>query len=104
MELSIPTDNDTYIVLDIKLYVGVKLFSGSGKHMDTADHTAVTNNFVHSLFSQWNITLNDVTITQASEHYNYRSYVKTNLTYGTDAAVTHLTNACLYRDTGDMQP
>jgi len=32
-------------------------------------------NFLHSLFSQCNVTLNGVTITQMNEHYNYRSYL-----------------------------
>ena len=68
------------------------------------DHTAVTNNFLHSLFSQCNVTLNGVTTTQASEHYNYRSYHETLLTYGTDAAASHLSKAYWYRDKGDMQP
>jgi len=69
-----------------------------------SDHTAVTNNFLHSLFSQCNAVLNGTTITQASEHYNYHSYLETLLTYGTDTAATHLTNAYCYRDTGEMLP
>jgi len=58
----------------------------------------------HSLFSQCNAVLNGVTITQASEHYNYRPNLETLLTYGTDAAATHLTNAYWYRNTGDKLP
>jgi len=64
----------------------------------------VTNNFLHSLFSQCSIALNGVTITQATELYNYRSYFETLLTYGTDAAATHLTNAFWYLDDGDLLP
>ena len=45
---------------------------------------------------------NGTTITQSSEHYNYRSYFETLLTYGTDAAATHLTNSYWYRESGDM--
>jgi len=41
---------------------------------------------------------------QSIEHYNYRTYLETLLTYGTDAAATHLTNAYWYRDTSDMLP
>ena len=70
--------------------------------MDVLYHTAVTNNFLQSLFSQYNVVLNGTTITQASENYNYRSYLETLLTYGSDVASTHLTNAYLYPDTGDM--
>jgi len=50
----------------------------------------VTNNFLHSLFSEDNVTFNGITITQASEHYHYRSYLENLMTYGTDAAATHL--------------
>ena len=72
--------------------------------MDFWDHTGVTNNFPHSLFSQCNVTLNVVNITQAIEHYPYRSYVETLMTCGSDAAATHLSNAYCYHDIGDMRP
>ena len=39
------------------------------------------------------MSLNGTTITQATELYNYRSLPETLLTYGNDAATTHLTNA-----------
>ena len=63
----------------------------------------MTNNFLHSFFSQCNITINGVTITQASEHYQYLSYLKIFINCGTDAAARHLSNAYWYLDTGDMQ-
>jgi len=72
--------------------------------LDNADFTAVTNNFLHSPFSQCSIALNSVTITQATELYNYRSYFETLLTYGSDAAATHLTNTFWYLDDGDVLP
>jgi len=80
------------------------LISASGKDVDFSDHTGVTNNFLRSLFSQCNVTLNGVNITQASEHYQYLSYLETLMTYGPDSAATHLSNAYWYLDTGDMQP
>ena len=72
--------------------------------MDFTDAKGVTNNFLHSLFRQCNVTLNVVTITQAIEHYCYRSYLETVMIYGTDAVATHLSNAFRYLDTGYMQP
>jgi len=80
------------------------LISASGKDVDYSDLTGVTNSFIHSLFSQCNITLKSVNITQASEHYQYRSYLETLLTYVPEAAATLLSNAYWYLDTGDMQP
>ena len=38
------------------------------------------------------MSLNGTTIKQATELYNYRSLLETLLTYGNDAATTHLTN------------
>ena len=104
LKFFIPSDNDNYMDLDTKLYVPRKLISPSRKDVDFTDLTTVSNNFLRSLFSQCNDTLNGVTITQESEHYHYRSYLETLMTYGTDAAASHLSNAYWYPDTGDMQP
>jgi hypothetical protein len=72
--------------------------------LDATDHTAVTNNFLHSLFSHCTITLNSDMITPASGLYGYRAYLETLLTYGSDAAASLLTNAFWYLDNGDTQP
>jgi len=103
LEFFILADNDTYVDLVIKIYVRSKLISASGKNVDFMEPHGRTNNFLHSLFSQCNVTLNGVTITQASEHYHYCSYLETLMTYVTDAAATHLSNAYWYLNTGDMQ-
>jgi len=52
LEFLIPGDSDTYIDLNIKLYVRGKLVSSSRKDVDLTDSTAVANNLLHSLFSQ----------------------------------------------------
>jgi len=103
LQLYIVSDNDTYFDLDIKLYIRSKLISASGKDADFSDHTGVKNNFLHSLFRQSNVTLNFINITQASEIYNYRSYLETLMTYRSDAAASHLTNAYWYPDTGVIE-
>jgi len=104
IEFLIPADNDTYVDLNIKLYIRGKLTKADGTNLDNTVFTAVTNNFLHSLFSQCSIALNGVTITEATELYNYRLYFETLLTYGSDAAATHLTNAFWYLDHGDLLP
>ena len=104
LELMIPSYSDTYIDLNIRLYVRGKLTKNDGTALGNTDFTAVNNNFLHSLFSQCSIALNGVTITQAAELYNYRSFFETILTYGSDAATSHLTNAFWYLDDGDLLP
>ena len=104
LQFLITAYNDSYIDTDFKLYIRGKLVSGDGKDLDNKYFTAVTNNFLHSLFSQCIIALNGASITQASELYRYHSYLETLLTYGSDAAASNLTNAFWYLDNGDMLP
>jgi len=92
-EFLIPVNKDKYIRLDIQLYIRGKLVSGSGNYVDVSDHTGVTNSLLLSLFSQCTVVLNGTTLTQSREHHNYRWYLEILLTYGTEAAAAHLTNA-----------
>ena len=102
LEFLIPRDTETYIDLDIKLFVRGKIIGADGKDLDDSDFTVGTNNFFHFLFSQCSISLNGVNITPASELFPYRSYLESLLTYGSDAANSHLTNAYWYLDEGDV--
>jgi len=86
----------------MNFHVRGKFILGPGKDVDFTDHTSATNNFLHSLFSHCNVTLNGVNIKQESEHYNYRPYLEIFFTYGIDAAVTRISNAYWYHDTRDM--
>ena len=49
LEFLIPAENDMYIDLNIRLFVRCKLTAADGKDLEATDHTAVTNNFLHSL-------------------------------------------------------
>jgi hypothetical protein len=102
LEFSIPADSETYIDLYMKVYVKGKLTSVDGKDLEATDFTAGTNNFLHSLFSQCGISLNGANITPATDLYHFRAYLETLLTYGSDAANTHLKNAYWYIDDGDL--
>jgi hypothetical protein len=56
------------------------------------------------MFSQCNVTLTGVAVTQSNEHYNYLSYLETLLTYSTNTADSHLTKTYWYLESGDMRP
>ena len=89
---------------DIKLYICGKFTKTDGTDLDATNHTAGTNNFLHSLFSQCTIALNGVNITQSADSYNYRAYLETLLSYGNDADSSYLTNNYWYKDASDMLP
>jgi hypothetical protein len=73
-----------------------------GTDLDATDHTAFVNNFLHSLFSQCSVALNNASVTQTIDLYNYRDYLETLHKYGRNAANTHFTNAYWYIDSGDV--
>jgi hypothetical protein len=47
LEFLIPTDYDTYVDPDIKIYIRGKFPKVDGTALDATDHTAGTNNFLH---------------------------------------------------------
>jgi len=98
----IPTDFDTYVDPNIKLYIRGKFTKSDGTYLHATDHTAGTKNFLHSLFNQCTIVLNGVNIIESSDLYNYRTYLESILSYGNDAASSHLTSSYWYKDAGDM--
>jgi len=103
IEFLIPGDGETYIDLDLKLYIKGKLMKEDGTALGDTDYKAGINNLLYALFSQCSISLNGTQITQATELYNYRAYLETLLTYGRDAAESHLKNALWHLDTGNMK-
>ena len=91
IEFVILGDSDTYVALDLKLFVKGKLQTEDNADLPETDYTAVVNNLLHSLFSQCTIYLNGTQITQATELYPYRAYIESHSTYGNDAANSQLT-------------
>ena len=59
------------------------------------------NYWLHSLFSQVDVTLNERLITPSCNTYPYRAYLETLLSYGPAAKESQLTAALWYKDTYD---
>ena len=93
----IPGTGDAYLDLpNTYLLIRAKLFRGVGS--DLAADTPV-NNWLHSLFSQVDVYLNDTLVTPPSNTYPFRAYVDTVLSYGDEAKDTQLTSQLWYKDT-----
>ena len=60
---------------------------------------APVNYWMHSLFSQVDVLLNDTLVTPSENTYPYRAYIESTLNYGHEAKSTHLTSALYYQDT-----
>lgn len=75
----------------------IKAIDGTTVISDTT-HVAPVNNTLHSLFSQLDVTLNDVTVSSASNLYPYRAYISTHLNFGYDAKTSKLESAMYFID------
>lgn len=69
---------------------------------NSAKHTGVVNNILHSLFRQITITMNGKSIAQTDTNYSYRALITNLLNYGNDASSTHLESTGWKLDTGNL--
>ena len=60
---------------------------------------APANLFLHTLFSQVDVSLNDTLVTASVNTYPYRCMFETLLNYGKDAKESHLASSLFYKDT-----
>ena len=56
------------------------------------------NYWLHTLFSQVDVSLNDTLISPSENTYPYRAYIEATLNYGRDATKSQLTASLFYRD------
>src|SRR5208282_5672827 len=81
------------------LLVRAKLQRANGDDMEDGDQVGPVNNFMHSMFSQIDVSLNGTLITSSTNTYPYRAYIENLLSYGPDAKESQLTAYLLYKDT-----
>ena len=97
IEFEIPGASEEYLDLGNSMsYVRMKVVKPNGNNLADADKVGPVNAFLHSLFSQVEISLNGTPVTTASDMYAYRAYIETLLSYGSDAKKSQLTG-CLFR-------
>ena len=101
----IPGTGDAYLDLATTyLLIRAKVIRGVGPDLTADTPVAPVNNWLHSLFSQVDVYLNDTLVTPWSNTYPFRAYVDTVLSYGAEAKNTQLTSQLWYKDTWMPQP
>jgi len=96
-EFEINGNGEDYIDLaNTMLYIRAKVTRPNGDNI--ADDAAVgpTNLFLHSLFSQVDISLSGTQVIASTNTYPYRAMIETLLSYGDDAKMSQLTSALYY--------
>jgi len=85
------------------LYVRAKITQANGHNLAAGAEVSPVNLFLHSLFSQVDISLNGTLITSSTNTCPYRAMLETLLSYGQDAKSSQLTSVFYYKDTrGNM--
>jgi hypothetical protein len=93
--------SDYYIDLNsVRLLLRVKLVKTDGSDLSSTDQNTVgcVNNFLHSLFSSLNFSLNGKPATLHDTNYHYTVYLEKLLHYGSEASGTHLVSNLWYLD------
>ena len=100
IEFAISGNSEEYLDLTNSfLCVTAKVTKANGQNMDVNDDAAPANLFLHSLFSQVDVSLNDTVITPSENTYPYRAYIEATLSYGEEAKKGHLSAALYVKDT-----
>lgn len=87
------------VYLHVQARINVPIPLAQGSVAGVAPVVGPTNNWLHSIFSQVDVYMNQKCITPSSNCYNYRAYIENLLNYSSDAKRSHLTTGVWEEDT-----
>jgi len=100
VEFCISEEGNYYIDLaNSLLYVRASVVTSNGEKLAADAQVAPVKNWLHSLWSQVDLSLNNVLVTQSSNTYPYRAYIETLLSFSLAAANSQLSACLWYKDT-----
>ena len=104
IEFDVSSSGQNYLdFANTQLLVKAKITRSTGDDITDADHVGGVNLFLHSLFQQIDVSLNNVQVSQLAGTYVYREYIQSLLSYGPQAKTAQLTAGLYYKDTaGNM--
>ena len=79
--------------------VKAKIVNEDGTDLSDDAQVGPVNVFLHSLFSEVDITLNDRLVSSATNNYAYRVIIESLLSFGDSAKKSQLTSALFFKDT-----
>ena len=101
IEFEIVGSGQDYIDLqNVLLYVRAKITQHNGNDLAADSTASPVNLFLHSMFSQIDVSLNGTMISSSTSTYPYRAMLETLLSYGSDAKKSQLGAELFYKDDG----
>lgn len=99
VEFNIQGASNEYIDLPhCLLFVRCKIVDENSANLAKESDAAPVNNFLHTIWSNVEVSLNNQPISQSGQHYAYRAYLSNLLNYGPPAKDSHLAAALWYSD------
>ncbi|CAH3126509.1 unnamed protein product [Porites lobata] len=100
IEFNVSGTGEEYLDLArTQLYVKAKITKANGTALDADIQVGPVNLFLHSLFSQVDVSLNERLISGSTNTYPYRAMIESLLNYGEEAKTSQLSMAMFYKDT-----
>lgn len=92
MDFVIPSSEEYIDLSQTYFYLKARVMKSAGTKLTTAESAHVTpmNYWLHSLFSQIDITINDKLVTGTNDGYGFKSYLQALLSYSKEAKDTQL--------------
>ena len=102
ISFSISGNTQEYIdFANTALHIKAKITNADGSDIANDAGVFPVNYWMHSLFSQVDVTLNDTLVTPSENTYPYRAYIEALINYSREAKQGHLSSALFYRDSAN---
>ena len=100
IEFNIDGQNNEYTDLSkTRLQVKLKVTKSNGDILLPTNNVGPVNNFIHSLFSQIEVSMNGTQVSSPTNTYAYRAYTDSLLNYTTAVKNSQLSSSLYYSDT-----
>ena len=83
------------------MYVRAAIEKANGTAITAQSNVAPVSNWLHSLWSQVDLSLNNTLVTQSNNTYPYRPYIENLLSFGKEAKKSQLLSNLLIKDTAE---
>jgi hypothetical protein len=99
IEFRIVGNSNHYVDLnDSFLYIRAKIVDNKGADLTSTDEYSVCNYFLHSMFSQVDLLINNQNITDGNNCYGYKSFIQSVLAFGPDYFHSQAQSALFFKD------
>ncbi|KFM62900.1 hypothetical protein X975_04584, partial [Stegodyphus mimosarum] len=102
VEFNVSGSGDDYLDLSqTQLYVKVIILKNDVKPITAESKVGPVNRFLHSIFSQVDISLNEKLVFTSNNTYPYRAMIEKLLNHGLDTKTSQLSSELFFKDTGE---